>query len=398
MSVVVRGLRNPFRHRVRTAVVVTLLACVIGILAVLAQATRAARQEIERLQAGVRTVIELREAGAFGTGGFGADRPAGAEVFSLATLAQIRQTSNARHIVRIEEYIHQPQIDASKPNAYAMIIGLPPGAPMRAIGEVDYENARIMAGRGLGPADAGQAVAVVGRLYARERLGLDVGAGQSLQNPVMLRLGERELAVVGIYATGNDFGDNHVFIPIETFRSIFRPGDKLSKIRVTVDRVDHVEAVTEDLKRLPGVDAVTAAEQVAAARATLGGLTAASLYGSLLLVAIGGGLIVFLMVLTTRERIREIGTLKAIGAPNGVIAAQFVAEVVAVITLASAGAVLVAGVLALTLRPALGVDVSLDGTMVASIFLGALAFAVLGSAYPIAKAVRLSPVEAMRKI
>lgn len=398
LSVVVRGLRNPFRHGVRTAVVVTLLACVIGILAVLAQATRAARQEIERLQAGVRTVIELREAGAFGTGGFGGDRPVGAETFSLTTLAQIRQTRNAGHIVRIEEYIHQPQIDASKPNAYAMIIGLPPGAPMRAIGEVDYENARIMAGRGLGPADARQDIAVVGRLYARERLGLDAGAGGTLPNSVKLPLGERELAVVGVYATGNDFGDNHVFIPIDTFRGIFNPGDKLSKIRVTVDRVDHVEAVTEDLKRLPGVDAVTAAEQVAAARATLGSLTAASLYGSLLLVAIGGGLIVFLMVLATRERIREIGTLKAIGAPNGVIAAQFVAEVVAVITLASAGAVLVAGALALALRPALGVDVSLDGTMVASIFLGAAAFAVMGRAYPIVKAVGLSPVEAMRKV
>ena len=398
MSVVARGLRNPFRHRVRTAVVVTLLACVIGILAVLAQATRAARQEIERLQAGVRTVIELREAGAFGTGGFGADRPAGAEIFSLATLAQIRKIPNARHIVKIEEYIHQPQIDALKPNAYAMIIGLPPGAPMRAIGEVDYENAAVVAGRGLDAGDAGRQVAVVGRLYARERLGHDAGAGRSLPNPVNLRLGERELAVVGIYSTGNDFGDNHVFIPIDTFRAIFDPGEKLSKIRVTVDKVDHVEAVTEELKRLPGVDAVTAAEQVAAARATLGSLTAASLYGSLLLVAIGGALIVFLMVLTTRERIREIGTLKAIGAPSGVIAAQFVAEVITVITLAAAGAVLVAGVVGLVLRPALGVDLSLDATMLASIFLGALAFAVMGSAYPIAKAARLSPVEAMRKI
>jgi hypothetical protein len=378
MSVMLRGLRNPFRHRVRTAVVVALLSCVIRILAVLAQATRTARQEIERLQAGVRTVIELREAGAFGTGGFGADRPVGAETFSLATLAQIRKIPNARHVVEIEEYIHQPQIDALKPNAYAMIIGLPPGAPMRAIGEVDYENAKIIAGRGLGLADARLDIAVVGRLYARERLGLDAAAGETLPNPVTLRLGERELAVVGVYATGNDFGDNHVFIPIETFRSIFRPGDKLSKIRVTVDRVDHVEFVTEELKQLPGVDAVTAAEQVAAARATLGSLTAASLCGPLLLVVIGGGLIVFLMVLATRERIREIGTLKAIGAPNGVIAAQFVAEVAAVIALASAGALLVAGALGLALQPTLGVDLSLDGTMMASIFLGALAFAAMG--------------------
>jgi ABC-type antimicrobial peptide transport system permease subunit len=212
----------------------------------------------------------------------------------------------------------------------------------------------------------------------------------------MVRVGERNLAVVGIYATGNDFGDNHVFIPIETFRATFNPGDRLSKIRVTVDKVDHVEAVTEELKGLPGVDAVTAAEQVAAARATLGSLTAASLYGSLLLVAIGGALIVFLMVLATRERIREIGTLKALGAPNAAIAAQFVAEVIAVIALSSAGALLVAGLLGLALRPALGVDLAFDAGLLLSIFLGALGFAILGSAYPVLKAVRLSPVEAMR--
>jgi hypothetical protein len=398
MSVMVRGLRNPFRHRVRTAVVVALLSCVIGILAVLAQATRTARQEIERLQAGVRTVIELREAGAFGTGGFGADRPAGADTFSTATLAQIRQIPNVRHIVRIEEYIHQPQIDASKPNAYAMIIGLPPGAPLRAIGEVDYENARIVVGRGLEQADAGQEVAVVGRLYARERLGFDAQVAQPLPDASKVRVGDRELAVIGIYATGNDFGDNHVFVPIETFRAIFKPGDRLSKIRVTVDKVDYVEAVTEELKRLPGVDAVTAAEQVAAARATLGSLTAASLYGSLLLVAIGGALIVFLMVLATRERTREIGTLKALGAPNAAIATQFVAEVIAVIALSSAGAVLVAGLLGLALRPALDVNLTFDAELLLWIFLGALGFAVLGSAYAVLKAVRLSPVEAMRKI
>lgn len=46
LSVVTRGLRNPFRHGVRTAVVVALLACVIGILAVLGQALNAGTREV----------------------------------------------------------------------------------------------------------------------------------------------------------------------------------------------------------------------------------------------------------------------------------------------------------------------------------------------------------------
>lgn len=73
MSAVARGLRNPFRTRVRTAVVVLLLAIVIGLFAVMVQGALATRQRLESLQAMVRTVIELREAGAFGTGGFSRD-------------------------------------------------------------------------------------------------------------------------------------------------------------------------------------------------------------------------------------------------------------------------------------------------------------------------------------
>ena len=261
MSAVTRGLRNPFRTRVRTGVVVLLLAIIIGLFAVMVQGAFQTRGKLESLQANVRTMVELREAGAFGTGGFGGDRPVGADAFSVGTLDQIRRIPNVEHIVKIEEYIHAPQVDPSRPNAYAMIIGLQPYAPMRAIGEVDYENAEIIAGRGLGEQDVAQDVAVVGRVYAQERLGLNAASGETSLQGRMITLQSQPLRVVGIYATGNDFGDNHVFVPLETFRRIYNPGDKLSKIRVRVDSIANVAAVANDLQQLPGVDAVTAAEQ-----------------------------------------------------------------------------------------------------------------------------------------
>lgn len=344
MSALARGVRNPFRNRFRTAVVVLLLALVIGLFAVLVQGALATREKLQALQAGVRTVVELREAGAFGTGGFGGDKPAGELDFSVARLDEIKRIPNARHIKKVEEYIHSPLIDATVKNAYAMAIGLRPGSPMRAIGEVDYENARIVAGRAFTPTDEGRDVAIVGQLYARERLGIKGSNGPLAADALAgrtLALGGQPLRVVGIYSTGNDFGDNHLFVPLETFRRVFKPGDKLSKIRVTVDSVDHVEAVTADLQRLKGVDAVTAAEQVATARATLGSIAAATVYGSLLLFAIGGVLVVFIMVLSTRERIREIGTLKAIGAPSAEIVKQFLAEVFTLTGLGALGALAV---------------------------------------------------------
>lgn len=396
MSAISRGVRNPFRSRVRTSVVVVLLAIIIGLFAVMVQGAFATRQQLEELQANVRTVVELREAGAFGTGGFGGDRPVGADEFSVATLEQIRLIPNARHIVRVEEYIHSPQVDPSSPNAYAMIIGLQPGAPMRAIGEVDYENAKIIAGRGLGGDDAGAEVAVVGRVYALERLGMDVAKGAGSLPERTITLEGKPLRVVGVYATGNDFGDNHVFVPLQTFRRIYNPGDKLSKIRVRVDSVANVAAVADDLQTLPGVDAVTAAEQVSTAKSTLGSMAAATLYGSLLLFAIGGVLVVFVMVLATRERIKEIGTLKAIGASDWEIVKQFLAEVLAMTALAAVGAVAVAALFGAVVRRSLDIELSIDENTLLLILSGGFVFAALGSLYPIVKGIRLSPVQAMR--
>ena len=380
----------------RTTVVLLLLSIVIGLFAVMIQAALQTQEQLENLQARLRTLIELREAGAFGTGGFGGDRPVGADVFSLTTLEMIKRIPNAKHITKIEEYVHTPQIDSTKPNAYAMVIGLRPGAPMRAIGEVDYENAKIIAGRALDEKDASENVTVIGRLYAKERAGVAEEMSASVLDGKKITLNGERLRVIGIYATGNDFGDNHVFVPLETFRRIFKPGDKLSKIRVTVDSVANVEAVAADLKRIPGVDVVTAAEQVSTAKTTLGTMTAATLYGSVLLFIIGGVLVVFVMVITTRERIREIGTLKALGASNLEITKQFLAEVAALILIAGLGAVLVAALSLEILQRTLGLATTLDRNTLVLIILGGFAFASIGSLYPIIKGIRLSPVQAMK--
>jgi hypothetical protein len=246
MSAIARGFRNPFRNRVRTVVVVSLLAIVIGLFAVMVQGALVTRRQLETMQANVRTVIELREAGAFGTGGFGGDAPVGSAeagrehgtaYFSTTTLDLIRRIPHADHITNIEEYVMEPQIDTSVPNAYAMLIGLRPSAPMRAIGEVDYANARIVAGRGLRPDDENRDVAVVGRHYARERLGVAAPDGDAGLVGATFTISGAPLRVIGVYTTDNDFGDNHVFLPIETFRRLLKPGDKLSKIWITVDSI-----------------------------------------------------------------------------------------------------------------------------------------------------------------
>lgn len=387
MSAIARGLTNPFRSKARAVVVVALLSLVTGFLALMVQATLASREQIAGMEGRIRTLIELRAAGAFGTGGFGGDKPIGEEHFSTATLDAVARIAHARHLARVDEYVYQPEVDSAKKNAYAMVIGLHPGAALRAIGEVDYENARIVAGRNLTAADADANVAIVGRLYAEQRLG-----GEQ-----RIVLGGRPFDVVGTYTTANDFGDNHVFIPINAFRAAFKPGQKLSKIFVTVDKVANVERVVHDLKQIAEADVVTAPEAVSTARTTLGTLALSSAYAAVLLFAIGAVVMVFVMVLSTRERVREIGTLKAIGASNREVVLQFLAEAFGMSALGAAGALLLALPFAPLLSRVLGVPLAFDANVVLLVLAGAAIFAALGSLYPVFQGLRSSPIEAMRR-
>ena len=397
MGALIRGLRNPGRNWARSALVVLLLSVIIGIFGIMVQAASLIRQQLSQLEARVRTLVELREAGAFGTGGFGGDNPIGHEGFSVATLEKVRAIPHARHLVRIDEYVYTPQIDPSKPNAYAMLIGLHPGAELRAIGEVDYEHAQLIAGRNLQAEDRDQPVAVIGRLYALQRAHLTPPLDDGILANTSILLGGTPFRVVGIYATGNDFGDNHVFIPLEVFRQTFQPGEKLSKIFVTVDSVQHVETVVEELKAIPEADVVTAPEAVSTAKTTLAAIAATSLYGALVVFVAGGVLVAFAMVLSTRERVREIGVLKAIGAANSELVGQFVAEALALTLVAGVGALGVGVLAQYILQRTLGLTLRLDATLFLLILGSALVFASLGSLYPIVHGTRVSPVEAMRE-
>jgi ABC-type antimicrobial peptide transport system permease subunit len=277
-----------------------------------------------------------------------------------------------------------------------MVIGLHPGAALRAIGEVDYENARIVAGRPFEPGDENARVAIVGRLYAEQRLGVaNASAAVGDGKPVVLD--GQAFKVIGTYTTANDFGDNHVFIPINAFRAIFHPGRKLSKIFVTVDSVANVERVVAELKRIPEADVVTVPEAVSTARAALGTLALASTYAAALLFAIGAALMVFIMILSTRERIREIGTLKAIGASNREVALQFLSEAFMIGVLGACGALLLAVPLATAASQVFGLHLTLDRRVMLLILIGSMVFAALGSLYPVIRGARLSPVDAMRR-
>jgi ABC-type antimicrobial peptide transport system permease subunit len=139
---------------------------------------------------------------------------------------------------------------------------------------------------------------------------------------------------------------------------------------------------------------------------------------SLFAVALMVVVIFFVMLVTVRERAREIGTLKAIGASDGGIVAQFLAEatalsviggLVGVLLFRALGGALGGSLFALSISPFLpasykdtlfeslgGASSGVGPSTVGLVLLIAVVVASVGSGYGAWQVTRLSPVEAMK--
>jgi putative ABC transport system permease protein len=386
----IRGIRNPYRGGARAAALGVLLALLLGTFALLAQVSDAMQAQVQQLQRTLGTVIELREAGAFGSG-FGGSQAA--DSLTRDTLAAIRKLPHAGAITRIEPYAYEPQMEAQYPNAYAMAIGLPPDARLRALGELSTEEAPVVAGRELTVQDGQAPVVVVGRLYAKQRLGVEPEQAPG----ATLTLGGRPFEVVGAYSTGNDSVDNHIFIPLQAFRGLFGGGERFSKVFLTVDSLENLDAVVQDLQTLPGVDVVTQRDAVAAAEGHLGSLAAGGRYVAVLLAVLGSVLVTFVLILSVRSRQRELATYKALGASHSELILQMLAEATTLCGLGALGSLLVAAVGGQVVGRLLGIDLTLDAALLLPILLLAAALALIGSLYPIVRILGLSPVSAFKE-
>jgi putative ABC transport system permease protein len=129
--------------------------------------------------------------------------------------------------------------------------------------------------------------------------------------------------------------------------------------------------------------------------------------GAAISAAVGALVVLFTMILVTRERTREIGILKAIGASNSNVAGLFTAETIGLATVGGLLGLLIyvaGGNLLVTIFiGSLGADVkgsiayTLTWSDVSSSLLLVFFFGILGSIYPVFNAVRMRPSDAIRQ-
>lgn len=360
-------LRNLFRQRLRT--LLTVLGISIGITTVVA---------LGAITSGLKVTM-----GDLVRGG-GADfmiAQAGASDLSFSAVSQrdVQAIATRPDVSRATGMLIELADVGSNP--YFMIFGYEP-ASLPAQG-LDLVSGRL-------PSGADDVL-----------LGAD--AARTLDAPVgsEVVLDRHTFRVVGVYRGDDKLHDVSAIAVLSTVQELASRPDVVTGVFVAVAPGADPTAVADAIERdLPHLAAIQDVQDYAEVDQGVEIMDALTLAISLLAVAIGAIGVMNTMVMSVFERTREIGVLRAVGWRGSRIIRMIVAESLVLCILAAAVgvAVGVAASRAVLLVPS--ISALLEPAYPASIFVRALlvgvGVALAGAVYPALRAVRLSPMEALR--
>ena len=217
----------------------------------------------------------------------------------------------------------------------------------------------------------------------------------------VLHIGKHTFPVSGIFHSGDRFEDSGVVLPLPTVQALAnRPGE-VTSIGVIAMPGQRPQTVASRLEKRYGITAVVEPGQAVNVDTSSRLIIDVGWVISVLALIVGGIGVTNTMAMSVFERVREIGILRAVGWPGRRIAALIVSEAVG-ISLVALALGLGVGVLAAHLFTAqTGLSTLVSPTFTAGVFGWGLAFALgvglLGAVYPTWRALRLSPIEALRR-
>jgi putative ABC transport system permease protein len=367
MNVISRGIRNAFRNVIRTFSIVVILGLSIGLSLAMLIAHQAVGEKIKSVKASVDNTISVSPAGVRGFEGGG----------TPLTQAQLTKIAALPHITAVDESLSD-RLTTSNTNLVSAISAgslgqrfsqnsgesyTPPASttqtqrfgggaatssgtgtynftpPITIIGSTDPTNLESSDSEGGGTfkLDSGSIfstnsnadVAVIGSTLATKN-NLKMGSTFTAYNTKM--------TITGIFDSGNSFTNNIVIVPLATEQKLSGETNDITSATLTVDSITNVASATTAVAKSLGssADVTNEVAEAATTITPLQNIQTISLYSLIGAVAAGAVITLLTMVMIVRERRREIGVIKAIGASNVRVMFQFMIEAV---TLTVMGAV-----------------------------------------------------------
>jgi putative ABC transport system permease protein len=341
MSLIRRSLLNLVRSPLRTVAITLLLAVSIGLALIMATVHGATQSQMANIQGQVGTAITIRAAGSFGPMGGGEPLATDnvAKLSGIDHVALVQESVQTRYTgTSLESAVDAgtlgtPRGDRPEGDSSSGTAGPSSGGPSTGIMVMGFdaatENPTLMGNSTMEIVEGSYFtsdnadVMVVGQDLAVKNI-LEVGSTVDIEGTLV--------EVIGIYDSGTVFGNNMLVMPITTTERLFEL-DGVTSVTVQADDVSNVDDVVTSIREVfpeDVADITTAQDMYERIGSSVTNANSTSTIGMIVAFVVAGVVVLFSVLLMVRQRVKEIGILKAIGASNWRIGLQFSLETLAV--------------------------------------------------------------------
>ena len=346
-------------------------------------------------------------------GGSGGEAEGASNMIQYTVMNQTRY-SDVSSIPDVTTVIPILQVNEAQGSYEFQIYGIPLNASW--INTYPILPTNITSGRTL---EAGDSGAVVISENNANQWGVTVGGTVNI-------LGQN-FKVVGIHGTSGIVDMATVYMSLSDAQAITNNAGNVTTLKVFVNNADNIDKVSTDItiehsniqistsqslvSQLSGLQSASE-KQLQEAQNTMNQTQSTATAEIIIAIVAGGAIILFLMLYTVRERTKEIGTLKAMGASNMTILGQFLVEGLLLSLIAGVVGIAIGLVGATTLStmllphvtsPFIGnaaTSTAISVTLTPELMLVGLGASVLlgtlGTLYPAWRGAKTKPSEAMR--